>query len=348
MKIVADDKIPFLHGNLEVIADEVIYKPGAQIKASDVRDADALIVRTRTQCNKNLLENSTVRFIATATIGYDHLDTDYLKEKGIEWANCPGCNANSVAQYIYSCLLLLEIERGLDLHHTTIGLIGAGHVGTAVKKTILPLGVEVLINDPPLAHHLAQSGKPHNDFLPLNTLQQKCDILSFHTPLTHKGPYATFHMADNTFFNQLKRKPLIINTSRGEVISTEALLNAMKNGKVSDAIIDTWENEPEINAELLHRALIATPHIAGYSADGKANAARMTLEALCKFFNINKKFDIHPPALHIDTTTRNKLSDKALALLLYDPRHDSNALKSHPNQFEHLRENYPLRRESLE
>lgn len=347
MKIVADDKIPFIQGNLETIADEVIYKPGAQITPSDVRNADALIVRTRTKCNKQLLNGSTVRFIATATIGYDHLDVDYLKFKGIEWENCPGCNATSVAQYIYSCLLLLEKEKGLQLHGTNVGLIGAGHVGTAVKRAVTPLGVQVLLNDPPLAERLARSGKPHDEYLPIDVLQQTCDILSFHTPLTYNCPHATFHLANAAFFSRLKKRPWLINTSRGEVISTESLLNAMKSGHVRGAVIDTWENEPNINPELLRLAFIATPHIAGYSADGKANAARMALSALCKFFHIRKEFDIRPPELHLDAACKD-LSEKERALLLYDPRRDSDALKKHPEQFEHLRENYPLRREKFE
>lgn len=347
MKIVADNKIPFLKGNLESVADEVVYKPGAQISAPDVRNADALVVRTRTKCNSQLLCGSKVRFIATATIGFDHLDLDYLNANGIEWTNCPGCNASSVAQYIFSCLILLEKEKGMNLRGASLGLIGAGHVGKAVKKAVEPLGMQVLLNDPPLAESLARSGKPNNEFLPLDILQQNCDFLSFHTPLTRKAPYPTFHLADNEFFKRLKKKPFLINTSRGEVIETEALLRAMRNGQVHGAVIDTWENEPDINAELLHRAFIATPHIAGYSADGKANAARMTLNALSEFFGIRKKFCIRPPSLP-NATALKKLSGKELALQLYNPRRDSDALKKHPEQFEQLRENYPLRRESAE
>ena len=151
MKAVVDDKIPYIQESIEKIADTVVYLPGSEIGAEDVRDADVLIVRTRTRCDRNLLEGSRVQIIATATIGYDHIDTEYLQEAGIKWTNCPGCNATSVAQYIHSCLLLLKRERGFQLNQLTIGIVGVGHVGSAVQKAIAPLGVRILLNDPPRA-----------------------------------------------------------------------------------------------------------------------------------------------------------------------------------------------------
>ena len=326
MKIVVDDKIPFIREAISQISTDVIYKPGIAISPDDIHDADALIIRTRTRCDETLLKGSKVSFIATATIGYDHLDIEYLKRAHITWTNCPGCNANSVGQYIHSCLLLLEKEKGYDLSKTTVGLVGVGHVGHAVIEAIRPLGVQILLNDPPQKEALRKAGKPHEFFLKMEELQEKCDIISFHTPLITKGPYPTFHLANKTFFNALKKQPIIINTSRGAVVDNTDVLQALKDGIIRDAIIDTWENEPNINQELLNLIYIGTPHIAGYSADGKANATRMSLDALCRF----------------------NLTETERALVLYNPHTDSLKLKSHPTMFEELRGNYPLRREFIE
>ena len=345
MKIVVDDKIPFIREALSRIADEAVYLPGAAIGPGDVRDADALIVRTRTRCDKDLLRGSKVSFIATATIGYDHLDTDYLRRAHITWANCPGCNAGSVGQYVRSCLLLLEEEKGVNLCHTTVGLVGVGHVGRAVIESIRPLGVSLLLNDPPQEEALRKAGKPCGEFTELEALQEKCDIISFHVPLVLGGDHPTFHLADAGFFQNLKRRPVIINTSRGAVADNAALLRALEQGTVGDAIIDTWENEPDINRELLRRVYIGTPHIAGYSADGKANATRMALEALCSHFHLPARFQIHPPRLPEGSLPKGHLTAKELDLALYNPHTDSHRLKDSPEAFEELRGNYPLRRE---
>ena len=348
MKIVVDDKVPFIRETITQISDNVVYKSGITITPDDIRDADAPIIRTRTRCNEELLKGSKVSFIATATIGYDHLDIEYLKKAHINWTNCPGCNANSVGQYIRSCLLLLEREKGFDLSKTTIGLVGVGHVGQAVLNAIKHLGVKVLLNDPPLKAVLQKTGMPHEHFLELKELQDQCNIISFHTPLIMEGLYPTFHLADQQFFHSLKRHPIIINTSRGAVINNHDLLQAINEGKVQDAIIDTWENEPDINKELLHLIYIGTPHIAGYSADGKANATRMALTALCNHFHIPASFEIHVPQLSQADCPVQNLPEKELALALYNPHTDSMKLKAHPEMFEELRGNYPLRREFIE
>lgn len=348
MKVIVDNKIPFIRDALERLVDEVIYKPGAEICREDVRDADALIVRTRTNCNAELLEGSKVSFIATATIGYDHLDTAYLSQAGIAWANCPGCNANSVGQYIRSCMLLLEKEKGYDLSRTTVGIVGVGHVGQAVIRTIEPLGVHILQNDPPVKEQLMLSGLPTGHLKELNELQKHCDIISFHTPLTRSGHFPTYHLADKTFFDGLEKHPVIINTGRGPVADDDALYEALLDGRVKDAIIDTWENEPQISLPLLQRAYIGTPHIAGYSADGKANATRMALTAFCRHFGLPATFEINVPRLPSGTAPDPHLPEKELALALYNPHSDSEKLKSHPERFEEFRGNYPVRRETLE
>ena len=346
MKIVVDDKIPFIREAIAQISTDVIYKPGIAISPDDIHDADALIIRTRTRCDETLLKGSKVSFIATATIGYDHLDIEYLKRAHITWTNCPGCNANSVGQYIHSCLLLLEKEKGYDLSKTTVGLVGVGHVGHAVIEAIRPLGVQILLNDPPQKEALRKAGKPHEFFLKMEELQEKCDIISFHTPLITKGPYPTFHLANKTFFNALKKQPIIINTSRGAVVDNTDVLQALKDGIIRDAIIDTWENEPNINQELLNLIYIGTPHIAGYSADGKANATRMALTALCNHLPVT--FQIRVPQLPEEELPEPNLTETERALVLYNPHTDSLKLKSHPTMFEELRGNYPLRREFIE
>ena len=338
MKIIIDDKIPYIKEAAEKIADEVIYAPGKDFTRELIQDADALIIRTRTHCNRELLEGSKVKFIATATIGFDHIDTEYCKQAGIEWANAPGCNSASVAQYIQSSLLVWKSLQNKKLDELTIGIIGVGNVGSKVAKAAQDFGIRVLLNDLP-----REEKEGGTTFTPLERIAKECDIITFHVPLYKEGKYKTFHLADEKFFRSLQRKPVIINTSRGEIIETGALLNALDTGLVSDAIIDVWENEPAINLTLLDKVFLGTPHIAGYSADGKANATRMSLDALCRYFNVQADYQIIPPAPSQPRITADTLS--AAYLQMYDPRQDSNALKTHPELFEKLRGDYPLRRE---
>lgn len=330
MKIIVDDKIPYIREKMALLADDVVYKSGAAITADDVRDADALVVRTRTRCDRQLLEGSRVQLVATATIGYDHLDTQYLEQAGISWTNCPGCNAGSVAQYVECALLLLASERGLTLSSATIGIVGCGHVGSKVKAVAERLGMRVLVCDPPLGHA---------DFVSLEQIVRESDVITFHVPLTRDGAYATWHMADEAFFQRLSRVPYIINTSRGEVVDNDALLAALQAGRVRDAVIDVWEHEPVIDEQLLHRVFIGTPHIAGYSADGKVNADNMVIDALCRHFHLSHPGSITPPPLPDDTPETGSPLD------LYNPMVDSERLKADASQFEYLRNHYPLRRE---
>ena len=336
MKVIVDNKIPYIKGNIEKIADEVVYLPGNAFTKEEVMDADALIVRTRTLCNKELLAGSRVRFIATATIGFDHIDTAYCREAGIEWTNCPGCNAGSVEQYVHASLLLLKHRKGLELENATLGIVGVGHVGKRVQRMAEALGMRVLLNDPP------REDNGEDGFVSLQTIAEESDVITFHTPLNREGKYRTFHLADVSFFDGLKRIPYIINSSRGEVVDAIALLEALEAGKVKDAVIDTWENEPDISLDLLRKVFIGTPHIAGYSADGKANATRMSLEALCRFFGKTAEFCIVPPALPERVYSDNP---EEAYLEVYNPMEDSDRLKESPEKFEWLRGNYPLRRE---
>lgn len=336
MKIVVDNKIPYIKESLEKIADQVVYMPGNEIDHEAVKDADAIIIRTRTKCNKELLEGSKVKFIGTATIGFDHIDTQYCKQAGITWRNCPGCNAGAVEQYIHAILLLLEKEKGIRLNESCIGIIGAGHVGSHILSMAGRLGLRILLNDPP------REDRGENGFVSLDTIAEKCDIITFHTPLIREGKYKTEHLANMAFFNKLKRKPVIINTSRGEVVDTKAILEAIDSEKISEAVIDVWENEPSINTELLKKVFIGTPHIAGYSADGKINATRMTLESLCSFFNIDTKIDISLPP---DPNAPYSSDENTRILQQYNPHNDYDDLLKNPENFEQLRGNYRLRRE---
>lgn len=336
MKVVIDNKIPYIREAMEALADEVVYLPGKEITASVVRDADALITRTRTQCNRQLLEGSKVRFIGTATIGFDHIDTEYCREAGITWSNCPGCNAGAVEQYLHSVLLLLQQEKHVELKDACLGIVGVGHVGNHILSLAERLGMRILLNDPPRAD------RGEEGFVSLETLARECDIITFHTPLERNGEYRTFHLADRAFFHSLRKKPYIINTSRGEVVETEAILEALDKGLIGGAVLDVWENEPHINLELLDKVFIGTPHIAGYSADGKANATRMVLEAFCRFFGKEMNFHIAAP----EQPHREYDSDERVRQLqMYNPHDDCDMLRAHPELFEQLRGDYVLRKE---
>lgn len=336
MKIVIDDRIPYIRGAAERLG-QTVYLPGAAIGPDDVRDADALIVRTRTRCDRRLLEGSRVQFVATATIGFDHLDTAWLEQAGIGWANCPGCNAASVAQYVESSLILLRRAGLLPAVGGVLGVVGVGHVGTRVAAAARALGFDVLPCDPP------RSEREGGTFYGLEELALRADAVTFHTPLTFDGPHPTFHLADEAFFARLRRRPVVMNSGRGEAVDTQALLAALDDGRVRAAVVDTWGNEPHIDRRLLDRAFIATPHVAGYSADGKATGTRMALEAVARHFGLPGGFDIRPPRLPEGLRPAADPLDRKLQL--YNPLDDTRRLKAAPESFEQLRGSYPLRRE---
>ena len=346
MKIVADDKIPFLKGVFEPLA-EVNYISGALIKKEDVKDADALIVRTRTFCNVQLLEDTSVKMVATATIGTDHFDIPWLEKNGIKWVNAEGCNSGSVCQYIGSALSLL-IKEGLNPSSTTIGIVGVGMVGSKVAKLAETLGMRVLLNDPP-----RQRNERNTCFCDLKTILSESDIITFHTPLNKTGIDATYHLFDNSALHLLKKGSIVINSSRGEVADTSALLKGIESGKISKAILDVWENEPDINKELLKKVWIGTPHIAGYSADGKANGTAMSVQAISCFFNLGLD-NWQPDSIPVPENSIIKInpSDKktyeiiAEAILhTYNVKNDDVRLRENSDSFEKQRGDYPLRRE---
>ena len=347
MKIIIDDKIPYIRGVFEQVA-EVIYLPGIKTTHDIVKDDDAIITRTRTICNRQLLEGSAVKFIATATIGYDHIDTEYCKSAGIEWTNAPGCNAESVNQYIASALFSWSMRKRTDLAGKTIGIVGVGQVGSRVAKTCETIGMKVLLNDPP-----RERAEGSSQFVSLKTIQEKADIITFHVPLNMMGEDATFHMVNSEFLFNLKKQPLLINSCRGEVFKTDTVKQARKSEIISGLIIDCWENEPDIDLELLNLADYGTPHIAGYSKDGKANGTKMSVQAVSRFFNLGldnwQPSEVEPPenpVIEIDGNQRREYSILAEAVLsTYQIENDFEALKENTADFEKLRGDYPVRRE---
>ncbi|MDR1585580.1 MAG: 4-phosphoerythronate dehydrogenase [Prevotellaceae bacterium] len=340
MKIIIDSYIPYIKGALDAFAD-VEYIPHQQITNGKVRNADALIVRTRTQCGEALLKNSRVKFIASATIGYDHIDAEYCRKNGIAWTNAPGCNAVSVAQYMASVLSFLQLRKNFDLPKAVIGVVGVGAVGSKIASLARSFGMRVLLNDPP-----RERREKNGDFVSLDRICEESDIITFHTLLNASGEDKTLHLADESFFNRLKRKPVIVNAARGEIVSTKALLKAVDNGKVGEAILDCWENEPDINLELLAKATLATPHIAGYSADGKANAATQSVQATSRFFGLgidDWRVESLPEVFQL--AFEKDLSFPQFFINTYNVEADSALLKSTPSGFEQQRSNYPFRRE---
>ena len=345
MKILADAHIPYLKGVAEQFG-EVTYLPGDQFTKEAVKENDVLIVRTVTHFDEKILKDSNVKLICSATIGFDHIDTDYCDANNIAWRTAPGCNAGSVDQYITASLICLAKKKNFELKEKTIGIVGVGNVGEKVARACKLLGMKVLLNDPPRSE--AENSEL---FVDLETIQEQADIITFHTPLSKEGNHPTFHLADEKFLEGLVRKPIIINSSRGAVVDNQALRNALKTGSVSGAIIDTWENEPNIDKELLELVDIATPHIAGYSADGKWNATKMSLYTINNFFNL-KKDPIEllpitePKKKEIDLLSYEVDLQIAHAILeTYNPLDDSKLLKQDPGKFYYFRSHYPLRRE---
>ena len=346
--IIADEKIPFLKGALESVA-EIYYLPGKKINREIVRDADALIIRTRTRCDSELLENSTVKFIATATIGYDHIDTGYCNSRNIRWTNALGCNSSSVEQYIVAALLEMAYKHGFRLKDKTIGIVGIGNVGSKVARISKALGMRVLLNDPP-----RERAEGSGEFTSLDVIRNEADIITLHVPLNYSGRDKTFHLVNSDFFSGLKNSIILFNTSRGEVVETHSLRQAIRSGKIMDTVLDVWENEPAPDIELLNIAGIATPHIAGYSVDGKANGTMMSIKALSGFFRLGMD-EWKPPRLP-GTEIRDIVIDcggmteqeiiHEVYRKTYNILEDDQSLRSNIAGFEELRGNYPVRREA--
>lgn len=347
MLVIADDKIPFLKNILEPFAD-VEYLPADKITPEKVKDADALLIRTRTKCDQNLLEGSKVKFIGTATIGFDHIDTRYCRANGITWTNAPGCNAASVNQYVASALATISRRKKFELKNKVLGIVGVGNVGRKIVRTAELFNMRVYLNDPPRVRSEGLCG-----FVSLDSILRECDIITFHVPLNYEGIDKTFHLVDEKFLGRVNRGTIIINTSRGEVADTRALKYAVKEQIIDGLVLDVWENEPDIDRELLSLADIGTPHIAGYSADGKAKGTAMVVSALSRFFGLGidnwEPEDIPLPEIteisidckHMDV---EQVLCKAI-LATYNVDQDDHRLRASTETFEKQRGDYPLRRE---
>ena len=327
MKAVIDQYIPFLAEALQAQGVEVVALAPEAIVHEAVADAEALFVRTRTRVDGALLEGTRVRFVATATIGTDHLDIPYLEQSGIAWASAPGCNAQAVCDYVEECLRLndrLATERPLRCptatlsDRLTLGIVGCGHVGSKVKAMAERRGMRVLVSDPPKGLHI-----------PLAQLAAEADVITFHTPLTRAGAFLTYHLCDAEFLVHCRPGTLIINAARGGVVDEEALLHSGL-----PCAIDTWEGEPDINRALLRQAWLASYHIAGYSLEGKINASQQVLDAFCRFFQ-RKACIIDKKAV----TLHARSGDSAPGWL----QRITEELKAHPDGFERLRKAYVLR-----
>lgn len=334
MRVIVENRIPYIEGLIEPFA-QVEYLPAHGITRQAVDRADALVVRTRTVCDQALLGGGRCKMVATATIGTDHIDADYCRSAGIEVASAPGCNAPAVAQYVHATVGRLVERDGLRPRDLTLGVVGVGHVGSIVARWASQLGYRTLLCDPPRARREGVAG-----FVDLSLIAAQADIITFHTPLTTWGRDATWHMCGDDFLASLARCRLLINSARGPVADTAALVAAIDRGQVGSAAIDCWENEPDISRELLARAWVATPHIAGYSAEGKARATAMAVEALGRHFG----WSVAP-----EWPTAPMLGAAAVDLeriiASYDPLADTEVLRSDPEAFERLRNHYRLRRE---
>ncbi len=349
MKIVIDDKIPFIRGVFEPYA-QVVYLPGAKTAASDVKDADAVITRTRTKCDESLLKGSSVKIVFTATIGFDHIDTYWCESNGILWRSAPGCNSGSVRQYIAAALATLCERHGLDFKDVTLGIVGVGNVGSKVASVAEAMGMKVLLNDPPRARR-----EGPEKFVSLQEILERCNVITLHVPLVPDGEDATRHLFDADTFEMMRSDAILLNSSRGPVVSNAALKAALKEGEIRAALLDVWENEPQIDEELVSLLDITTPHIAGYSVDGKANGTAAAVRGVAQVLGISKLMDWTAESIpepdagtefYIDVAGLSFSQTITKAILhTYDVVKDSDALRNSPASFEYLRGAYPVRRE---
>jgi len=354
VKIVADANIPFVEECFSSIADVAVV-PGRDISRDTISGADVLLVRSITKVDEELLSGGSVKFVGTATTGTEHVDVGYLAGAGIGFASAPGCNANSVAEYVTAALLALAKKHRFTLAGKSIGIVGAGNVGSRVEAKTRALGMKPLLNDPPLARRTGLK-----KYLPLDELMG-CDFITIHTPLTFEGIDRTFHLADEKFFGAMKDDAFFINTARGAVADTAAMRNALAAGRPAGVVLDVWENEPNIDAGLILKAELSTPHIAGYSFDGKVAGLMMIYRAVCEYFGLEaqKEADdflpapevpeirvdpqsadeqtiIHDTVQQVYVINRDDFNTREILLVPESERGDF---------FDSLRKNYPVRRE---
>jgi erythronate-4-phosphate dehydrogenase len=353
MLIVADENIPLLDAFFAGFG-EIRRVPGRSIDRVTVEQADVLLVRSVTNVNRALLEGSKVRFVGTCTIGTDHLDLDYFNEAGISWSSAPGCNARGVVDYVLGSLMTLAEIEGVDLPHRTYGVIGAGEVGGRLIKVLKGLGWNVKVCDPP--RQAAEGG----DYVSLEQIIEQCDVISLHTPLTRTGAGATWHLFDEQRLLQLKPGTWLINAARGPVVDNAALRKVLLEREDLQAVLDVWEAEPEVDVALAELCVLATPHIAGYSLDGKQRGTAQIYQAYCELIGQPPSIQLSEllPAPWLSEVTLHADCDPAWALAMlcrgvYDPRRDDadfrRSLVGNVGEqraaFDVLRKQYPVRRE---
>ncbi len=354
MKIVVDENIPYGREAFSTLGD-VVTLPGRAVDRAALADAELMMVRSITKVNESLLAGTPVRFVATATIGEDHIDKAYLSLQGIGFSSAPGCNANSVGQYVTAALLELAAEFKFGVHGKKLGIVGVGNVGTRVLAKASAMGMECVLNDPPLARKTGDA-----KYRPLEEILD-CDVVTVHVPLTKDGPDPTHHLVDETFLRSMKPGAILINSSRGAVADGEAIKWALDEGPLKACVLDVWEGEPVVDPELLKRVFIGTPHIAGYSFDGKVNGTRQIYEAACAFLGVEPAWDpspLLPAPEYPEVRVPGNVPDCEAALReavrqVYDIRKDDAALRGmlaveaeeHGAFFDQLRKTYPRRRE---
>ncbi|PCJ39746.1 MAG: 4-phosphoerythronate dehydrogenase [Moraxellaceae bacterium] len=356
MKIVVDENMPLVDAFFKGFGS-VVHKPGRLITHDDLLDADALLIRSVTPVTASLLEGTAVQFVGSATIGVDHIDQDYLVKQGIGWASAPGCNADAVVNYVLTCLLELEISRGLDLRGALVGIVGYGNVGRRLKSALQKLGVSVVVCDPLLAEVF---GEEAGQFVSLEEIL-KSDVISLHVPMVVSGMHPTYHMMDATQLKNLKANAVLINTSRGGVINNQVLGQVLEKRPDLSVVLDVWENEPLLDWQLANAVNIATPHIAGYSYDGKVKGTEMVYRSFCEHFGYASSLSLQGVIDHeLDVTLDPKvlIEDEMISTLkivraVYSVMQDDSDLRRTLKQpeesriaaFDQLRKNYRLRRE---
>lgn len=356
MLIVADENIPLLESFFGDIGT-IRRVSGRTVSPEDVNDADILLVRSVTRVNEALLKDSRVRYVGTSTIGTDHVDLPWLESRGIAFSAAPGCNANSVAEYVLSVLSLYAEQQGLDDWETlSVGIVGAGNVGSELARKLEKLGFTVRLCDPP---RQALEGEENETFCSLDEALE-CDVVTLHTPLTRESAHPTFHMMDAGRLARLTAGQLLINTSRGEVIESAALLERLQAPNAPTVVLDVWEQEPRVNPQLVDRVWLATPHIAGYSLEGKVQGTEMVYQSLCRFLGLpaRKKAGQYLPEPALSklcfTSAAEEMDAGNIAMRsCYDPRRDDARLRltmdlpaeERGTAFDRLRKNYPVRRE---
>ncbi|PAW09373.1 4-phosphoerythronate dehydrogenase [Vibrio sp. V1B] len=349
MKIIVDENMPYAEELFSQLG-EVILKPGRTLTADDLVDVDALMIRSVTKVNAELISKANkLKFVGTATAGMDHVDQALLKEKGIFFTAAPGCNKVGVAEYAFSVMMVLSQQQGFSVFDKTVGIIGAGQVGSYLEKCLKGMGINVLINDP-----FKQEEGDSRSFTPLAELIERSDVITLHTPITKDGLHPTHHLIDDKVLNGLRCDQILINAARGPVVDNQALKQRLMKNDGFTAALDVFEFEPEVDMELLPLLAFATPHVAGYGLEGKARGTTMIFNSYCEF--LNNELRAHAsdllPTVPVPTMVLDRAWDEAtlhnITQLIYDVRKDDALFRreiSKPGSFDLMRKNYWDRRE---